>query len=109
MNPKGNIEVLKEIRVMSHVAIQQEHAIQREQTMNRPSIEDPILEVKAKIVELKITTNMGTNEETCTEIEIEEPEREVPNPKEQQQELIDLSAVDIEDPSQKTTIRALKC
>ncbi|CAG8841328.1 1290_t:CDS:1, partial [Gigaspora margarita] len=38
---------------------------------SRLSIEDPILEVKAKTDEREITTN----EETCTEMEIEEPEK----------------------------------
>ncbi|KAF0525385.1 hypothetical protein F8M41_014517 [Gigaspora margarita] len=87
---------------MSHIAIQQEQATQREQRMKKQksglSIEDPILEVKAKTDEFEITTNIGINKETCTEIEIEEPKRKVPDPKKQQQELIDSSAFDIEDP-----------
>ncbi|KAF0465082.1 hypothetical protein F8M41_026330 [Gigaspora margarita] len=144
MNPKGNIEVLKEIRSMLHVAIQQEQAIQREQKKKKAkkvysetadlvsgyqkqnlesgqsgltdtictmtsveftpdevqattnvrknsklSIEDPILEIKAKTDERKITTNTRTNEETCIEMEIKKPEREVPNSKKQQQKLIE--------------------
>ncbi|KAF0474671.1 hypothetical protein F8M41_024695 [Gigaspora margarita] len=67
-------------------------------------IEDPILEVKAKIDKGKITINMGTNKETCMEMEIEEPKREVPDPKKLQQELIESSVFDIEDLSRKTTI-----
>ncbi|KAF0538533.1 hypothetical protein F8M41_007739 [Gigaspora margarita] len=114
MDPKRNIEVLEEIRSISHVAIQQEQAIQREQRTkkakkvhsettdlvsryqeqnlesgqsgstdtictiisvdklttdemqtitnvgknNESSIEDPILEVKAKTDKSKTTTNM---------------------------------------------------
>ncbi|CAG8804486.1 44568_t:CDS:2 [Gigaspora margarita] len=41
---------------------------------------------------------MGTNEETCMKMEIEEPEREVLYSKEQQQELLESSAFDIENP-----------
>ncbi|CAG8820921.1 16998_t:CDS:2 [Gigaspora margarita] len=65
---------------------------------SRLSIEDPILEIKAKTDECEITTNVGTNEETCIEMEIKEPKREVLNSKKQQQELIELSIFDIEDP-----------
>ncbi|CAG8816453.1 42703_t:CDS:1 [Gigaspora margarita] len=35
MDPKRNIEVLKEIRNISHIAIQQEQAIQREQKIKK--------------------------------------------------------------------------
>ncbi|KAF0444379.1 hypothetical protein F8M41_003484 [Gigaspora margarita] len=65
---------------------------------NGLSIEDPILEVKAKTDESEITTNMRTNKKTCTEMEIEEPKREGPDSNKQQQELIESSMFNIEDP-----------
>ncbi|CAG8831799.1 2995_t:CDS:2 [Gigaspora margarita] len=109
MDLKGNIEVLKEIRNL--VSRYQEQYLESEQfgstnticTMisveecipnevqtttnmgknSRLSIEDPVLEVKAKTNECKITTNIETNEETCTEMKIKELKREVPNYKKQ--------------------------
>ncbi|CAG8671807.1 23543_t:CDS:2, partial [Gigaspora margarita] len=58
---------------------------------NKSSIEDPILEAKAKTDKSETTTNIRTNEETYTEIEIEESEKEGPDHKKQQQELLESS------------------
>ncbi|KAF0418477.1 hypothetical protein F8M41_007259 [Gigaspora margarita] len=81
MDPKRNIEVLEEIRSMSHMAIQQEQAIQREQKMKKAKkvhsettdlvsgyqeqnlesgqSENPILETKAETDKGETTTNVG--------------------------------------------------
>ncbi|CAG8647516.1 26850_t:CDS:2 [Gigaspora margarita] len=70
---------------------------------NESSIEDPILKAKAKTDKSKTTTNVRTNEKTCMEIEIEESEKKDPDHKKQQQELLESSMFDIEDPSSENT------
>ncbi|CAG8797557.1 34230_t:CDS:1 [Gigaspora margarita] len=67
------------------------------------SIKEPILEKSTTTNNVDIITNMGTNEETSTDIEIENSERKLQNLKKQQQELIELSMLDIDDSSTEST------